>query len=462
MTRAMTWNRRRPPTGAMPSARVLGPAWPRVMNVVASLLLLFFFLQVYENYISLVWAYLGMSYRDYRLWEQALIVAQIGLVAAALPTHLARPSAIVVWMLFTFVFVPTVALTPILGAHDSVRYVPLLLTLTLVFLGMSVVAQWPMQRPVQGSGLFRPEVDLAFLAMWGLASLILIIAFRNIMSLSSIDDIYFQRALAQEGTGGAISYVQTYYTYVLSPAVLAIGLTKTRPLFIVCGLAGFLVTYMIDAQKLALVVPVGMLAIWAAYRWRRTSLAMFTGGLAALTAICAVLTSHTPLSQLVINVLIFRAIAVPGQVFSQYYDYFSQTGFTWWSNVRGISLIVPPPEALAHDPSWPALGRIVGNEYYGHLITGVNANANAFAGEGVAAGGLIGLCVVGLFMMIWLRVLDVISSRWNLPFVTLIMLPVALCLSNVHLTTVILSFGGGYWLLVLFMGRPEGVSPSRK
>jgi hypothetical protein len=165
---------------------------------------------------------------------------------------------------------------------------------------------------------------------------------------------------------------------------------------------------------------------------------------------------------LVINVLIFRAIAVPGQVFTQYYDYFSQNGFTWWSNVRGINLIVPPPEALARDPKWPAIGRIVGEEYYGHLVTGVNANANAFAGDGIAAGGLIGLFVVGLFMMIWLRVLDVVSSRWSLPLVTLVMLPVALCLSNVHLTTVILSFGGGFWLLVLFLSRPEGVAGSRK
>ncbi|MEY4241852.1 MAG: hypothetical protein RJA14_1548 [Pseudomonadota bacterium] len=462
MTQIRTLSGPRRPAGATVPARRWGPALPRVMNVVSALLLLFFFLQVYENYISLVWSYLGMIYRDYRLWELVLTVTQVGLVAAFLPTHLARPSAIVVWMLFAFVFMPTVALTPMLGVHDSLRYVPLLLTLTLVFVGMSVVAQWPLPRQVRGTGLFKAEVDLAFLAVWGLASLILIISFRNIMSLSSIDDIYFQRALAAEGSGGAIGYVQTYYTYVLTPAVLAIGLTKMRPLYIACGLAGFLVTYMIDAQKLALVVPVVMLAIWAAYRWHRTSLALFTGGLAALTAICALLTSHTPLSMLVINVLIFRAIAVPGQVFTQYYDYFSQTGFTWWSNVRGISLIVPPPDALARDPYWPALGRIVGNEYYGQIVTGVNANANAFASEGVAAGGLAGLCVIGVLVMAWLRVVDIVSARWSVPLVTLVMLPVALCLANVQLSTVVLSFGGGFWILFLFTARPDGAGESRR
>ena len=461
MTQSMTWNRR-PAARPASAVRVRRSPWPRVLNVVAALLLLVFFLQVYENYISIVWAYLGMTFRPLEGWELALIVAQVALVAASLPTHLSRPSAIVVWMLFTFVFVPTVTLTPILGVHDSLHYLPLLLALTAIFVGMSVVSQWPLQRRVEGTGLFRQEVDYVFLAVWGVASLILVIAFRNIMSLSALEDIYVQRALATDAASGLINYVQTYYTYVLTPAVLAIGMMKMKPLFIASGLAGFFLTYLIDAQKLSAIVPVVMFAIWMAYRHRRTLLALFTGGLAALTAICAGLTSHTPLTELVINVLIFRAIAVPGQVFTQYYDLFSERGYTWWSNTRGISLLVPPPPAFAGDPNWPALGRVVGNEYYGHLVTGVNANANAFAGEGVAAGGLIGLCVIGVVMMIWLRLVDVVSTRWSLPLVTLVMLPVALCLTNVHLTTVILSFGGGFWLLVLFVARPEGVAPRRK
>jgi hypothetical protein len=98
---------------------------------------------------------------------------------------------------------------------------------------------------------------------------------------------------------------------------------------------------------------------------------------------------------------------------------------------------------------------IVGDEYYGDVVSDVNANANAFAGEGVAAGGFIGLLVIGLLMMAWLRAVDVVASRWSLPLVTLVMLPVALCLTNVHLSTVILSFGGGFWILVLLWARPQ-------
>lgn len=437
------------------AAAAMGSVKHRVVHVVLAMVLLFFFMQIYENYISLLWGYLGMRYRDYRPWELAFVTSQVAIVAAVLPTHLSRPSSIVVWMLYTFVFIPSVVLTPVLGMRESTHYIPVLLLLSMIFIGMATVSQWSLPQRVEGTGLFRPEFDLIFLCAWGASSAILLIAFRDILSLSSVDDIYFQRSLAKDLSGGAINYVQTYYTYVLSPAVLAIGLMKRNWLYIGCGLAGFLVTYMIDAQKLSLIVPVVMTAIWLAYRYRRTSLALFTGGLASLVAICAGLTSHTPLTSLIINVLIFRAIAVPGQMLTQYYDLFSERGYTWWSNTRGISLIVPPPAAFQSDRYWPSLGMIVGDEYYGHLVAGVNANANAFAGEGLAAGGLVGLFVIGLAMIAWLRLVDVVASRWSLPLVTLVMLPVALCLSNVHLSTVILSFGGGFWILMLALSRPQ-------
>ena len=431
----------------------------RAMHVVLSMALLFFFMQIYENYISLVWGYLGMRYRDYQLWEIVFIFFQIAIVAAILPTHLSRPSAIVVWIMYTFVFIPTMVITPLVGMHESMHYVPMLLLLSVIFIGMGVVSQWRLPQRVEGTGLFRPEVDFVFLGSWIASSLILLITFHEILSLSSVDDIYFQRALAKGLSGGAINYVQTYYTYVLSPAVLAIGLLKRKLIYVGCGFSGFLVTYMIDAQKLSLIVPVVMIAIWLAYRYRQTSLALFTGGLASLVGICAGLTSHTALTGLIINVLIFRAIAVPGQMLTQYYDLFSARGFTWWSNIRGISLFVPRPDAFESDRYWPSLGMIVGDEYYGHMVADVNANANPFAGEGVAAGGVIGLFVVGVFIIAWLRVVDVAASRWSLPFVTLVMLPVALCLSNVHLSTVILSFGGGFWILMLLLTRPQAARP---
>ncbi len=439
----------------VPGPRQLGA---RVAQVAASLVLLLCFLKIYESYISVVWAYLGMTYRAHRPWELLTIVLQVSVVAAAMPTRLSRPSVIIVWMLFAFVFVPTVTLTPILGVHDGLHYLPATSLLTGIFLLLTAVSQAPLRRKVEGQGVFRDEIDLIFLVIWAMSSAILLYAFRDILTFSTVDDIYVQRALAGDLSGGAINYIQTYYTYVMTPAVLAIGMTKAKPHFVVLGLVGFLITYLIDAQKLALIVPVVMTAIWAAYRFRRTSVAYFTSGLALLVAVCAGLTSHTALTSFVINVLVFRAIAVPGQVFSMYYDLFAARGFTWWSNTRGISLLVPPPAAYAADPNWPALGRVVGAEIYGQYATNVNVNANAFAGEGVAAGGLIGLAVIGLVMAAWLRLVDVVSGRWNLQLVTLLMLPIGLCLTNVHLTTVILSFGGGFWLLVFYMARPSGAA----
>lgn len=434
----------------------------RVIHTLAAMAYVVLFVRIYDTYLSVVWAYLGMSPLAYAAWEWIFILVQVASVAATLPIRLGRPSAIVIWLLFAFVYVPTIAMTTQIGWHGPAHYVPLLLMLSVIFMAMSAASQWPLKARIAGSGLTRPVVDIAFLAAWAAASVLLLVVFRNILSFSSIDDIYYQRALASDMGGGGLGYVQTYYTYVITPAVLAIGLMKRRWLYIACGLAGFLITYAIDAQKLSLIVPVLMVAIYLSFRFRQTSLALYTGALTAVVAACSLLESATVVTKMVINVLIFRAIAVPGQVMSQYYDLFSAKGFTWWSNTRGVSSIVPPPDAFRSDPNWPSLGRIVGNEYYGHLITGVNANANAFAGEGAAAGGLVGLAVIGLAMTAWLRMVDVAAARWSLPFVTLVMLPVALCLSNVSLTTVLISFGGGFWILLMALDRPQGaLAPGR-
>jgi hypothetical protein len=454
------WQARRPDRRRT-TVHESSPRTQRVLHTLAAIAYLVLFIRIYDTYISVVWGYLGMSPLAYAAWEWIFILVQVASVAAALPIRLGRPSAIVVWLLFAFVYVPTIAMTTQLGWHRPAHYVPLLLMLSVIFIAMSAASQWPLKAKIAGSGLTRPVVDIAFLAAWAAASVLLLVYFRDILSFSSIDDIYYQRALASDLGGGVLSYVQTYYTYVITPAVLAIGLMKRKWLHLACGFAGFLITYAIDAQKLSLVVPFVMVAIYLSFRFRRTSLMFYTGGLTVIVAACSLLESTTVVTKMIINVVIFRAIAVPGQVMSQYYDLFSAKGFTWWSNTRGVSSFVPPPDAFSNDPNWPSLGRIVGNENYGHLITGVNANANAFAGEGAAAGGLVGLAIIGLAMAAWLRVIDLAAARWNLPFVTLVMLPVALCLSNVHLTTVLVSFGGGFWILLMALDRPQGAPAPR-
>jgi hypothetical protein len=156
-----------------------------------------------------------------------------------------------------------------------------------------------------------------------------------------------------------------------------------------------------------------------------------------------------------LDLVIVRSIAIPGQVFQLYSDFFGKMGHTWWSNVKGVNIIVPPPRAFASDSGWPNLGILIGREYFG-INSRMNANAHLFAGEGEAAAGAFGVLVIGALLAIWLRALDRAAVGWNRLFVLLISAPMALCLTNAHLSTLLLSFGGLFWLAYLTWARSGG------
>ena len=198
-----------------------------------------------------------------------------------------------------------------------------------------------------------------------------------------------------------------------------------------------------------------MIAMYYALRYAQNVAKLFTVPilfLAFLTLVCIVLRS-TEVGFALQSVFFTRGIAIPALTLVQYYDLFSTYGYTWWSNITGLSLILPAPPAFANDPSWPALGQIVGDHYYG-AGTNLNANANPYSGEGLAAGGLVGLLVIGVIMAAFLRVYDLCVAGWDRLFVLLIAVPVGFALSNAHLSTVMVSFGLAAWLLIFAFYKP--------
>jgi hypothetical protein len=129
-------------------------------------------------------------------------------------------------------------------------------------------------------------------------------------------------------------------------------------------------------------------------------------------------------------------------------------GFTFWSHVRGLDLVVPVPASFVGDPAWPALGRVMGDRVYGSAD--VNANANLFSGDGVAAAGAVGVMVMGILFTAWIVMIDRVSARWDRRFALLVIVPVALSLTNGHFFTTLMSFGGLFWLGVFALHRPAG------
>jgi hypothetical protein len=412
------------------------------------------------GYLTLNWDYLGFTFRAPGLAEVALMALLLGTVATVLPVRVVRPSGLVLMFLFVVVYVPGIVVTFCLDADRIDRYLPFTVSMGIVFTIASLVSDFGCGPRQKVMSYPSRAFCIAILICWMVLCAVLVLAYREVMNFVALDDVYVQRA-AGASSGLLMGYLQTYFSNVLSPALIGLGLVYRRRVLLIAGIAGCLVMYAINAQKTIILLPVAMIALHLQLSSPLTALRGVWVPVAVFASVTFFAVSQWE-ENVVAGVLaiffVHRTIAVPGLTLSQYFDQFSAEGFTFWSHVKGFDLLVPTPPAYAFDPLWPGLGYILGDRMYGYPE--FNLNANLFSGDGIAAAGAAGVLVVGLAFVAFLWALDRATVRWDYRFVLLALLPVALALTNGHFFTTLLSFGGLFWLVLFALmtgsSRPVG------
>ncbi|MCA9131317.1 MAG: hypothetical protein KDB22_29735, partial [Planctomycetales bacterium] len=298
---------------------------------------------LHATYLNDVWDYYGFIYEPLSLARAATGFVLVASIAAFMPLQWTRPSALVVNLLFGIVYVPTVVITLGLSAASLERYG---LELVALALGMGFISF--ASRLGRSSASNRTVRIAPLLLFWGVGCVWLVIQYSSTMRFVGLDQMYAQRELGAS-TSLASGYLQTYFANVLSPALFALGLLRKNRFLLLMGLAGCLLIYMINAQKTVLLLPPAMVALHLAMRWRG---AIWSSSFVILAALSAFASTALGLhlvglrSYLLQDFLIFRMLAIPGLTFSQYSDVFQKWGYTWWSNVRGLDLLVEPPPNL--------------------------------------------------------------------------------------------------------------------
>jgi hypothetical protein len=417
-------------------------------------------------YLYPEWEYYGFTLRSLGVPELLMLALLLVVGAMMLPVTLARASSIFVLLLYVVVYVPAVVITLSLDADRLAIYGP---GLAMLAAGFSMACMGARARLPQASdeGIAFPDDHLPghlftaiVLVAWASCCIVLIVGYGSVMRLVGLADIYEQRAAGQN-TSLLMGYVQTYFSNVLSPALIAAGLLKSRWSLVAIGAAGCVIMFMIAAQRTVILLPLVMIAVHYALARRSPVLRTSSFLLVFLGVIVLLAVAYQPdnvVASLTSLYLIFRTVGLPGLTFSQYTDLFGTDGYTWWSHVRGLGLLIPTPSSYLNDASWPSLGLLVGDRVYGNER--MNANANLFSGDGMAAAGAFGVAFIGLVLGLWLSWLDRLSRGWNRRYVILVLIPVALSLTNGHFFTTLLSFGGLFWMLAFWLYKP-GHAPGR-
>ncbi len=414
----------------------------------------------YVAYLNPTWKYYGLTYREPGGAEIGAMAVLLFLAAIAMPLEMRTPSSLVVLMLFIVVYIPTVVITLILDVQRLERYGPSLAALAVAFVILCRTAS--IRRPAERTegGLPGSLFANIILASWLMATAVLIFSYGSMMTFvdftTDVQAVYDQRARGTEA-GLIMSYLQTYYSAVMSPTLIALGLARGRMRWVLLGVFGCVVMYMIAAQRTVIFTPAVMLATHILLRSNRRSLRGTVGYVLGISPLIIgsllIWQTGVAIASLPAVLLVFRSLSLPGLTFSQYYDVFSAEGFTWWSHVKGIGTLVPAPVNLAAEPMWPALGFIVGSRIYHNER--LNANANLFSGDGVAAGGALGVLAIGVAAAVWLVILDSACRGWDRRFAVLVTVPTALALTNAHLFTTLTSFGGLFWLVLFHIYKPK-------
>lgn len=398
------------------------------------------------EYAAVEWPEYGFSYGGVSIFDVCVLCVALAIWAAVLPQKIHRPSSL--FLIVTYLFVCVPALVAMVGLEGSSEdfYYPLLFSLTLGFALACLVT-----RSFSWQGL--PRKDSAqllpfFVIAWVVCLAVLVLSFGSVMSFSGLDDIYAQREQGK-ATNLFEGYVQTYFGYVFSPAILAFGLVRKSYFLAVTGVLGSVVLYMITAEKAVFMYPLFMISLFLVLRSRSgffLSPSIISLSFSALLLLATLLYSDSAIASFVAWYLGVRSLLVPGTFIAHYSAFFNDFGYTLGTHITGINMLIEVPVQFASHPRWPSIGHLVGEDYLG--IPTLNANASFIASDGVASFGVGGVIIIMMLFSLFLVVLDRVARGVQPSLSLVLLLPLALTLTNGSIFTALLSFGGFLFLFV--------------
>jgi hypothetical protein len=376
-----------------------------------------------------------------------------GVAAFIAPVGIRRVSDIFFWVLLLFLYLPAIAIflgeMTIFSADDLI----VLFVLYMSFLIVSLPSIFYKRRHYVENQHFSygNKLVAVFSIIWFLFLFVLLNKFSSIMSLRGLDTVYEQRILGKADSL-LYGYVQVYFGYVVSVALVALGIFYKKSLIIIQGIIGCIILYAVTAERTIFVLPLFVFVVHKVVSSRKSQFwiiffILLSSGYFILLSVWG---DYSETTKKLGFYYLTRVVAVPGLFFVDYLEYFRDVGYTYFTHAKGFSLFFDADLSLKQDPYFPELGRIVARD-----VHGINSNSNAsfLSTDGIAGLGLIGVVIVSILLSIILYFANYLSRKWPPSLIVPIMAPMALTLTNGSLFTVLISFGLALWLFLLLISN---------
>jgi hypothetical protein len=414
------------------------------------------FLASYRQYVVPTYDYFGVGWRDppHDMITTAFLM-NVVLGFLVNPVY-RRPSQLFLVIQLLVVFLPA-SIICLNVTRPELAFEQLFELVIALFVGMLIQTLFsggPAGRPAAQTRV-RTRKMLHLLFWFACAMLFAaILSLGDIFSLTDFDSMYEQRDILDERATGAllrygISWLVSFVIPVLAIAALQLRGARRARLLLFCAMAYFVI-FGLTATKTSLFAPIIVLAIyWTLAPTRLSFVKKFVFGFTAIVTIPLVLVEFdflnavTPLYVAVAN---FRIFAVPQLLYVQYFDFFNNHAHTLGSHISLVSSLIRYPY---EEPVFLIIG-----EYF-YPGSNMTANAGAWAQDGIAGFGLIGIVLVSILITAIMRVLDRASRGHDPKMVGGAMAMLTLFLCNASIFTTLLSGGLITAIFLLwYTGRP--------
>ncbi len=434
------------------------PFKQRALLILGILVFIACYQWAYIHWLFPTFGYLGYDYNPPSAGYLLLAWLLSALPSLWMPLSIDRPSKLIYWVLYLFVFIPSMFIPLFAAINPPSQVAELMLVLFAGFALTGLSYRRPLLKlhPHQiSSSRFGYGLGLVV----GVFTLWVLIAFRGNLHIVSFTDIYDVRNDADAVMAGTLlNYPLLLLSCAINPFLMGWGLYYKRASLFVIGMLGQVLVYSCFGTKASILSVLFILGFYLLFRVRRIPFALtLTWALVAIyvgLSLSFVFAGDEPGLILtgILALVFMRTFALTGLLTAQYYYFFQHNPLTLYSHLKGVSWFINYPYHYY-------LGSEIGYYYYGSLV---DTTAHLWAMDGLAALGLPGILFVSVVCALVFWVLDSAAQKHDPRLAALVICYAAYNLASLSMFTTLLSRGLGLLMVILYLMPREQSEVSRE
>ncbi|WP_297218896.1 hypothetical protein [uncultured Prevotella sp.] len=398
---------------------------------------------MYENFVYKLFSYIGnIDYVEIGIENRVLWIL-LSVLPFAAYRGLTKLSSFFSLFLYLFVYLPFIHAIFVAYNISQLQIYSYSLAMMVIMISLfKLGGEWTLLRDI----VVKPQISLRTIEIITLVLTLLYVAiahssmhFVNIFTQSGDMYAYREQNSEVESLGG-IAYVQGWLFGAFYPFLLVSYLKMKRRKMALLPLIGYFLLFAVDMQKMTFLMPFALIFMYYVISLNEEKICNY---LHSFMMVCILIISlvlyifqDDEIVFTLAAIVLLRTVCVAGWLTQFYIHFFNENPYTYYSHINIVNYIT---ESY---PYTEPLGKVVA---YGSQ----NANANFFLTDGVAACGLVGIVMIGLFFATILMFINSISARYKKSDMFIMFMPTIAYFLNASIFTTLLS--SGLFILIILV-----------